>query len=141
MTEWTRRDLLKTSGLVLSSGIVSRVVGNRGAEALPVADNAVTRSNGLPPNGRDRVLLDFGWRFHFGHASDPSKDFGCDGQSRSRRWVKCSSRRSLYSTTASGRPLTAHTTGRLNWTSRTIRRLRAHGFKPIGRNYPATSIG
>jgi beta-galactosidase len=25
---------------------------------------------------RERQLLDFGWRFHFGHSNDSSKDFG-----------------------------------------------------------------
>ena len=27
------------------------------------------------PTARERLLLDFGWRFAFGHATDPGKDF------------------------------------------------------------------
>jgi beta-galactosidase len=26
--------------------------------------------------GRERLLLDFGWRLHLGHADEPAKDFG-----------------------------------------------------------------
>ena len=26
--------------------------------------------------GRERLLADFGWRFHLGHANDPALDFG-----------------------------------------------------------------
>lgn len=29
------------------------------------------------PNVRERMLFDDGWRFAFGHASDPQQDFGC----------------------------------------------------------------
>ena len=35
------------------------------------------------PALRERLLLDFDWRFHFGHANDPAKDFGfSNGRSR-----------------------------------------------------------
>ena len=28
-------------------------------------------------NVREKILLDDGWKFAFGHAADPAKDFGC----------------------------------------------------------------
>jgi hypothetical protein len=45
--------------------------------ANPGGDSTVASLT--PGGGRERLLLDFGWRFHFGHADDPSKDFGYGG--------------------------------------------------------------
>ena len=33
------------------------------------------RQDAVPP-GRERLLLDFNWRFALGHADDPARDFG-----------------------------------------------------------------
>jgi hypothetical protein len=59
----TRRDLLKTGLTATSLSAMSA------AEAQSVANTPA-------PPPRERLLLDSGWRFHFGHASDPDKDFG-----------------------------------------------------------------
>jgi beta-galactosidase len=42
-------------------------------EAPGAAQSAATPAPELP---RERLLLDFGWRFHLGNAQDASKDFG-----------------------------------------------------------------
>ena len=60
MTEWTRRDVLKV-GLAASFGLsggMARLIPPRSFPAPLVA-------------GRERLLLDFGWRFHLGHADEP----------------------------------------------------------------------
>src|SRR5258708_22126743 len=43
--------------------------------ALPILPIQRSASPPTSPNPRERLLLDFGWRFHFGHSSDPAKDF------------------------------------------------------------------
>ena len=45
------------------------------------------------------------------------------------------------STIATGRPSTCPTTGRSSCRSKTIQRLPTKGFYPLGRTYPATSVG
>lgn len=80
MADWTRRDVLKTAGLALSSKVVSEVFGKPNEQPLMQAAGAAT-AGGSEASRRQRVSLDGGWRFHFGHASDPSRDFGYDGQS------------------------------------------------------------
>ena len=63
----TRRTLLQGSALAAAS------------IATDAAHPVNSRSLVVAPAGlsaRERLLLDFGWRFHFGHADDPAKDFG-----------------------------------------------------------------
>ena len=75
MSKWTRRDFLK-----------SGVAATAGAGALPLASAAARGADAESPtpsagpdaseSPRERLLLDFGWRFHLGHADDPARDFG-----------------------------------------------------------------
>src|SRR5215831_17822461 len=78
----SRRDLLKSS--LLAPAAVSTA---QGINPIHSAGNVIGELSGpltapatlaspTPGAGRERLLLDFGWRFHLGHASDPSKDFG-----------------------------------------------------------------
>src|SRR4051794_34747602 len=70
MKGWSRRGLLK-SGVALKAAI------GTGLEAAPPqAESPLEAGSGTGPQLRQRLLLDFGWRFHFGHAADPTKDFG-----------------------------------------------------------------
>lgn len=64
MTDWSRRDVLKT-GIVL-----------QGAALFPAKTLGETAAAAVPAGLREHLLLDFGWRFHFGHATDAAKDFG-----------------------------------------------------------------
>jgi len=75
----TRRDMLKAGLLAPAAVAAAKGIGldftkdvgpdhTSGDDSIPVSPT--------PDAGRERLLLDFGWRFHFGHADDPSKDFG-----------------------------------------------------------------
>ena len=69
MQDLTRRDLLKSSMVAPAAS----------AAALPeIAEEPAALQVGSAdtPPLRERLLLDFGWRFHFGHADDATKDFG-----------------------------------------------------------------
>ncbi len=61
----TRREVMK-SGMAVPA-----------AAAAGTPELAAQTGPGSAPAGlRERLLLDFGWRFHFGHANDAAKDFG-----------------------------------------------------------------
>src|SRR6185436_13628300 len=64
-----RRDWLKmtaaASGVVLLPEFTELLAGQASAPAITPA---------MTP-GRERLLADFGWRFHLGHANDAAKDF------------------------------------------------------------------
>src|SRR6266566_5080882 len=87
MTDWTRRDLLKSGGLAISASAASRLLGNRVVgesapdAALGGSEASRSSSSGERPPLRERLSLDFGWRFWLGHATDPSKDFAYTSQS------------------------------------------------------------
>jgi beta-galactosidase len=90
MGRWTRREVLK-SGLASAASLSALQKATASAESLgpsgvepgqasQSAPTNLTASEDSNGSGRERLLLDFGWRFQFGQASDPSKGFGYDGQ-------------------------------------------------------------
>src|ERR1035438_284218 len=70
MSNWTRRDLLK-SGIAASAVVAEQ--NSAPAQSQPAPAQAASAPVG--GGGRERLLLDFGWRFHLGHAHDPAQDF------------------------------------------------------------------
>ncbi|HVM59769.1 MAG TPA: beta-galactosidase GalA [Verrucomicrobiae bacterium] len=92
--------------------------------------------------GRERLRMDFGWRFAFGHATDPSRDFDPAG--------------SFF--TYFAKAGTAAGAAAMDFDDRGWRVLNlphdwavevpfdgrgrgSHGYKAIGRNFPETSVG
>src|SRR5262252_3749904 len=70
MSSLTRRDLLR-SGLAISA---SGLVAGRAHALLARYAAAAESSPAVAP--RQRLLFDFGWKFFFGHGSDPRRDLG-----------------------------------------------------------------
>ena len=117
MHGWSRRDLLKT-GMVAPAAAAAM-------PPLPEEQQAGAASAKETEQGaahRERLLLDSGWRFHFGHANDSTKDFsfGRSGTfSKTGNFIAPG--RVNYSTTATGKPWTCRTIGPSSCPSRTIR--------------------
>ncbi len=147
MAEITRRNLL-ASGLALSaSPLLSRSAWARAAKALD--DTAERAAGALPAVGpREQLLLDFGWKFTFGHGTDPAKDLGFGfGQSDFAktggfRFAKAGFDDSdwrpvrLPHDWAVELPFVRDDTQDGDDSV-----LRSHGYKPLGRRYPETSVG
>ena len=78
MGKWTRRDLVK-AGLAASAGVMTgKELLAEPLESHPAATAPIFAQ--IHPDGpntlRERLLLDYGWRFALGNANDPEKDFG-----------------------------------------------------------------
>jgi beta-galactosidase len=93
---------------------------------------------------RERLLLDFGWRFQLGHAADPAKDFGLGARRRELQFAK--SGNFLPVTRANfddggwrGVDLPHDWAVELPFVDAPV--LPNHGAKPVGREYPETSVG
>lgn len=147
MKPFSRRDLLKSS-LLAPAAIATQPLTSLGAVLPESSDTAAAlpaqhSDNSASAPGRERLLLDFGWRFHFGHASDPAKDFGF-GNGRSGSFQK----------TGNFLPAGSLAFDDSDWTSLDLPHdwaielpfvndpaLMSKGFHPLGRNYPATSVG
>src|SRR5262249_26360834 len=132
----TRREWLK---LTTAAG---------GAALLPNVTGVLRGASGASQNvtvGRERLLADFGWRFHLGPADDIAKDFGYGprgGVAKSRSMIR--GRGSVTQAACDDAAWTAvdlpHDWA-IDLPFNEDRGLNAHGAKPLGRAYPDTSIG
>ncbi len=145
----TRRDVLKASLLAPAA-----VAAARGIRPFDLAMNTAPEDSApltadttlAPPTpgaGRERLLFDFGWRFHFGHADDTSKDFGFGSSSVGN-----------FQKTGNFMPACAIAFDDSDWRGLDLPHdwavelpfqndpdLSSKGFYPLGRKYPATSVG
>ena len=70
MANWSRRDVLKT-GMVAPAAAAAMPPSREEQQS----NASSTNETGQAGAHRERLLLDSGWRFHFGHANDSAKDF------------------------------------------------------------------
>lgn len=155
MAKWTRRELLKT-GLAISASVatdkgarpLTGLVVDSSAPADPALEKLASSGAKEPElqasSPRERFLLDFGWRFHLGHACDPSLDFGFGALAEESTFAK-----------SGGMPkVTRWNFDDSGWQAidlphdwavelpfKNAPDLSDHGSKPLGRDYPETSIG
>ncbi|MBZ5514977.1 MAG: DUF4982 domain-containing protein [Acidobacteriia bacterium] len=147
MKNWTRRDLLKTS--LLAPAVAAAAHGKApialGGEGSATPTLQPTAASGLAKAGtwHERLLLDFGWRFHFGNADDAAADFGF-GEDRSGNFQKTGN---FLAASALGfddsgwRPLDLPHDWAVELPFQNDPDLTSKGFYPLGRRYPVTSVG
>ncbi|MGH9781513.1 MAG: sugar-binding domain-containing protein, partial [Candidatus Acidiferrales bacterium] len=137
---FTRRDVLKLGAIAPAA---ARAFASQPASP-PSTDADSPRQEASSPSAsspRERLLLDFNWRFHFGHADDPAKDFNFG-------------RESAFAKTDYLFPPARHDFDDSSWQAIDLPHdfavalpfvnapeLRDYGYKPVGRNFPETSIG
>ena len=96
----------------------------------------------IPSPDRERILIDEGWRFAFGHTYDIAKDFG---YSRGQPFAKAGSAPGALSARfddSGWRQMISRTTGSSTCRSSSKgSNLESHGYKPVGRAFPDTTIG
>ena len=140
MHKLTRRDLVKSSlaasvgAWALPHGAVAPTAEPDTAVAMPDARAAVA--------SRERLLLDFNWRFHLGHADDPAKDFGYGGGeefAKTGEFMRMPSQPDFD--VSDWRTVDLPHDWAVELPFQNDASLVSQGFKPIGRSYPATSIG
>jgi beta-galactosidase len=118
--------------------ILALAVLRAGGFAAPAAPGS------SPAAGREAVLLDAGWRFALGHASDRSRDWGFGGDMEYSK---------IKSWNGPARPDFKDAAWRLldlphDWVVElpfvdkpASDELESHGFKPVGQAFPASSVG
>jgi beta-galactosidase len=140
MRDWTRRDVVKT-GVAASLGAWAMPPGAvAGCGEDECAAERTSTVGGAAP--RERLLLDFNWRFHLGHANDAAQDFGFG---RGEEFAKTGAFmlplfRPAFDVSA-WRQLDLPHDWAVELPFENDPELYQQGFKPIGRAYPATSIG
>jgi beta-galactosidase len=131
----TRRDLLKST--LAAAGALPVSVAAQTAAAR--TEHSATSTSAA---ARERYLLDFGWRFHLGHADDPARDFGfgANGETFAKSGGFVEPGRDNFDDSAWTQIDLPHDWA-VDLPFENARPLTPHGSKPLGRSYPATSIG
>jgi beta-galactosidase len=141
----SRRDLL-SSGLVFStSSLLTRSAWARAAAILARAPEPAT--DGPPAAAqkavapREQLLFDFGWKFQFGNGDDPAKDLGFGNtQEAFAKTGDFEFARVGYDDSKWRRLNLPH-----DWAVELPfvwdDSLQSHGYKPLGRRYPESSVG
>lgn len=142
MKAFSRRDLLKSSLLAPAAVAATHplhaveAVARPAAGALPTADLPASSPNNAL---RQRLLLDFGWRFHLGHATDPALDFGYNGSfQKTGNFLRASS---IAFDDSDWTPVDLPHDWAVELPFTRDPDLKNKGFYPLGRKYPATSVG
>jgi beta-galactosidase len=148
MVDITRRTFVISSLGLVGAGLLPRFVLASNGKAMagsPPWAFPPQSTTALAP--REQLLLDFGWQFAFGNGDDPSKDFNFGFN------------QSDFSKTGTFKIATAQFDAG-NWRKLNLphdwavelpfvhddkgdedNRMTSHGYKPLGRRYPATSVG
>src|SRR5215472_12642796 len=149
MKNWTRRDLLRSSLLAPAVAVAAHAKAPNDVPTKVIATGPGPLPASAAPespelgDGRERLLLDFGWRFHFGHADDPTKDFGF-GSGRSGNFQKTGNSvpaGALAFDDGDWRPVDLPHDWAVELPFENDPELMSKGYYPLGRKYPATSVG
>jgi beta-galactosidase len=134
MSNLSRRDLFKGS-LAASAAIAGQ--SGAAAQSTPQAPDSPSSNS-----QRERLLLDFGWRFHLGHADDPAQDFnwGRTGNTFAKSGTTVPAAQATFDDSA-WRKLDLPHDWAIELPFRNDPMLKDHGYHPLGRAHPATSIG
>jgi len=138
MRKWTRREVLK-SGVAVSAGMTSAIPATASKVLAPTSALPLPEDNLSSP--RERLLMDFGWRFHLGHACDPAQDFGFDGDGIFSKTGDLLESLQEKFDDSKWRAIDLPHDWAVELDFQNDPGLVNHGFKPLDRNYPATSIG
>ncbi len=140
MSEFTRRDLLR-SGLVLSASSVVPSAFARVNALLAGYPNAASAEALAAVAPREHLLFDFDWKFQFGHGSDPARDLGLgNGQGDFAKSGEFKFATAKFDD-SKWRALNLPHDWAVELPFVHDEELQGHGYKPLGRRYPETSVG
>src|ERR1035438_3875313 len=72
----SRRNLLCSGAALSASSLLARSAWGRTAALLSGYPQAASAEALAAVAPREQLLFDFGWKFQFGHGSDPARDLG-----------------------------------------------------------------
>ena len=137
----SRRNLLASGAALTASSFAARSAWGRAAALLagyPQASSAEALGAVAP---REQLLFDFGWKFQFGHGSDPARDLGFGGgQGDFAKTGEFEFAKGKFDD-SKWRALNLPHDWAVELPFVHDDAQGSHGFKPLGRRYPETSVG
>lgn len=148
MPSITRRDLISSGLALTASSALTRSAWARAAAMMADAPPSGSAAASTAVAPREQLLFDFGWKFIFGHAADPARDlnFGLGQGDFSKtgdfEFAKAKFDDSKWRTLN----LPHDWAVELPFVHDDVKAgddypTQSHGYKPIGRRYPETSVG
>ena len=138
MPSLTRRDLLRAGAAASASSVATKSLLAR-TNILFAEPTGLDASAAVAP--RERLPFDFDWKFQFGHGSDPSRDLGFG--SKQEDFAKSGDFK--FATEkfddSKWRPLNLPHDWAVELPFVRDESLQGHGYKPLERKYPETSVG
>jgi beta-galactosidase len=141
MPRITRRNLLSSGLVVSASSLLARSAWARAGAPL-AGDVPAGPAAAVPAVApREQLLFDFGWRFTFGHASDPGRDLGFGmGQADFAKTGEFKFAKADFDD-SKWRALDLPHDWAVELPFVRDDEQKSHGYKPLGRRYPETSVG
>ncbi|HUB51190.1 MAG TPA: beta-galactosidase GalA [Terracidiphilus sp.] len=140
MPDISRRNLLR-SGLALSASTLATHSAIARAAARLAADAQAAAPFSSATGPREQLLFDFGWKFKFGNGADPAKDLGFgNGQGDFAKTGDFDFAKAGFDDSKWRTLNLPH-----DWAPELPfvwdEEQKSHGYKPLGRRYPETSVG
>jgi beta-galactosidase len=140
MARISRRNLLGSSLALSASSLLARSAWGRTAALLagyPQAASAEAQAAVAP---REQLLFDLGWKFLFGNGVDPVRDLGFgNGQGDFAKTGEFAFAKAGFDD-SKWRKLNLPHDWAVELPFVRDEELRSHGYKPLGRRYPETSV-
>ena len=141
MTTISRRNLLYSGLAVSASSLVARSAWGRASALLGGASEAGSAEALAAIAPREQLLMDFGWKFQFGHGTDPARDLGFGvGQGDFAKTGDFGFAKAGFDD-SKWRALDLPHDWAVELPFVRDSELTSHGYKPLGRRYPETSVG
>ncbi len=141
MSGISRRDLLCTGVALSASSLAARSAWGRTAALLAGYPEAASAEALAAVAPREQLLFDFDWKFQFGHGSDPARDLGFGvGQGDFAKTGDFEFAKGKFDD-SKWRTLNLPHDWAVELPFVDDKELKSHGFKPLGRRYPETSVG
>ncbi len=137
----SRRNLLSSGLAVSASSLISRSAWGRTASLLAGYPDVASAEALAAVAPREHLLFDFGWKFTFGNGSDPAKDFDFGfSQSDFAKTGDFKFAKSGFDDSKWRELNLPHDWAvELPFVHDDVQM--SHGYKPLGRRYPDTSVG
>jgi beta-galactosidase len=137
----SRRKLLCSGAALSASSLVAKSAWGRVAALMAGYPGAASAEALAAVSPREQLLFDFGWRFQFGHGSDPARDLGFGyGQGDFAKTGDFNFAKAKFDDSKWRKLNLPH-----DWAVELpfVRddEQKSHGYKPLGRRYPETSVG
>ena len=141
MPRISRRDLLCSGAAVSASSLLARSAWGRTSGLLAGYPETASAEALAAVAPREQLLFDFGWTFQFGNGNDPAKDLGFGfGQGDFAKTGDFDFAKGKFDD-SKWRTLNLPHDWAVELPFVDDNEQNSHGFKPLGRRYPETSVG